>query len=270
MAGVKGLGNVIDTQCLVECTNTKFGCRLAFVCVDMQLMMVAFVGSRDEVLRREGGVHAASWLHPIHPTICLISSISSHFDHDTSLPQCFHPRTHKPSQHIIPSKTTPTYSSTMPPSPVDIPAFATTQLALLARELQTEILETQTLVSSHAPSALQRAGLALTNLIVSGQRTGLGGRTVLDLGVDPATDHRDGELPEHGLRTGDIVLVAEQPAGSAKKREVRELERKGSKGVVTRVARGSLGVALDEGREEVVFGGRVWALKLADEVTHKR
>ncbi|KAF4480099.1 HCS1-DNA helicase A [Fusarium agapanthi] len=153
--------------------------------------------------------------------------------------------------------------------PVDIPAFATTQLALLEQELQTEINETSTLISNHSPTALQRAGLALTNLVVSGQRTGLGGRAVLELSPDAATGSPD-ELPEHGLRTGDIVLVAEQPAGSAKKREVKDLEKKGARGVVTRVSRGWIAVAIDEGKEEVGFSGRVWAVKLADEVTYKR
>ncbi|KAF5669146.1 hypothetical protein FDENT_11596 [Fusarium denticulatum] len=153
--------------------------------------------------------------------------------------------------------------------PVDISAFATTQLALLEQELQTEINETSTLISNHSPTALQRAGLALTNLVVSGQRTGLGGRTVLELSPDAATGSPD-ELPEHGLRTGDIVLVAEQPAGSAKKREVKDLEKKGARGVVTRVNRGWIAVAVDEGKEEVGFLGRVWAVKLADEVTYKR
>ncbi|KAF5592647.1 HCS1-DNA helicase A [Fusarium pseudoanthophilum] len=153
--------------------------------------------------------------------------------------------------------------------PVDISAFATTQLALLEQELQTEINETSTLISNHSPTALQRAGLALTNLVVSGQRTGLGGRTVLELSPDAATGSPD-ELPEHGLRTGDIVLVAEQPAGSAKKREVKDLEKKGGRGVVTRVNRGWIAVAVDEGKEEVGFLGRVWAVKLADEVTYKR
>ncbi|KAL4728659.1 hypothetical protein ACLX1H_005410 [Fusarium chlamydosporum] len=153
--------------------------------------------------------------------------------------------------------------------PVDIPTFATTQLALLDQELQTEINETSSLIANHSPTALQRAGLALTNLVVSGQRTGLGGRTVLELSPDAATGSSD-ELPEHGLRSGDIVLVAEQPAGSAKKREVKDLEKKGARGVVTKVSRGWVAVAIDEGKEEVAFTGRVWAVKLADEVTYKR
>lgn len=97
----------------------------------------------------------------------------------------------------------------------------------------------------------------------------MGGRTVIELGPDSATSST-GELPEHGLRTGDIVLVAEQPAGSAKKREVKELEKKGARGVVTKAQRAAVYVAVDEGKDEVAFGGKVWAVKLADEVTYKR
>ncbi|OAA32675.1 DNA-binding protein SMUBP-2 [Moelleriella libera RCEF 2490] len=150
--------------------------------------------------------------------------------------------------------------------PVDVPSFASTQLALLARELRSEVDETTQLISSHSPIGLQRAGLAITNLLISSQRTGLGGKTLLELTPDRATCST-GELPEHGIRTGDIVLLAEQPAGSARKREVKDLERKGCRGVMTRVHRGSAQVALDDGREEVAFAGKVWLVKLADEVT---
>lgn len=153
--------------------------------------------------------------------------------------------------------------------PIDIPSFAGTQLALLDKELQSEVDETSQLISNHSPTGLQRAGLAITNLVLSSQRTGLGGKTVLELSPDGATS-TTGELPEHGIRTGDIVLVAEQPAGSAKKREVKELEKKGSRGVVTKVQRAYVNVALDEGRDEVSFSGRVWLVKLADEVTYRR
>jgi DNA polymerase alpha-associated DNA helicase A len=75
------------------------------------------------------------------------------------------------------------------------------------------------------------------------------------------------------------VLVAEQPAsGGAKKREVREMEAKGVRGVVTRVGRGVVGVAVEDVREEggdgVLGGGggekRVWIVKVADEVTFRR
>ncbi|ROW11547.1 hypothetical protein VMCG_01290 [Cytospora schulzeri] len=160
----------------------------------------------------------------------------------------------------------------MAPTPVDIPTFATTQIALLDAEQKSEIAETSHLISAHSPAALQRAGVAITNLAVSSQRTGLGGKTVVELSPDSAVSSSDGELPEHGIRTGDIVLLSEQPAGSAKKREVKDMERKGVKGVVTRVRKTDVGVALDEDKEDASasLGGRVWIVKLADDVTFKR
>ena len=77
-------------------------------------------------------------------------------------------------------------------------------------------------------------------------------------------------MPEHGIRTGDIVIVSEQPAGSAKKREVKELEAKGSRGVVTRVGRSAVWVALDSEEDEGVGTKRLWLVKLANDVTYKR
>ncbi|KAJ0330354.1 hypothetical protein COL5a_003417 [Colletotrichum fioriniae] len=155
--------------------------------------------------------------------------------------------------------------------PISPPSFATTQLTLLEAELAAEVSESSALVSSHSPTALQRAGLALPNLVVTARRTGLGGRTVLELSSDPAIASSSGELPEHGLRPGDIVLISEQPAGNAKKKEVKELESKGARGVVTRVRREVVGIAVDEGKgEEREFTGRVWIVKVADDVTYRR
>lgn len=156
-----------------------------------------------------------------------------------------------------------------PKEPVDVDAFAQTQLALLDAELQSELAENSGLVSNASPTSLQRFGLAITNLVISAQRTGLGGKTVLELSPDSAQSST-GELPEHGIRTGDIVLVSEQPAGSAKKREIKDLEKKGVRGVVTKVKKESVAVAADEGKEDVQITGRVWLVKLADDVTYRR
>ncbi|KAL2123219.1 hypothetical protein VTJ04DRAFT_3674 [Mycothermus thermophilus] len=172
---------------------------------------------------------------------------------------------------------------------LDIPTFASAQLALLSAEQAAEVAESSALVRLHAPAALQRAGVALINLTIGARRTGLGGKTVVELVPDRATSSSsssggDGggpDLPEHGIRTGDIVLISEQPAGTAKKREVKELEGKGVKGVVTRVGRGVVAVAVDEegsgggkggGDGEGVLSGekRVWIVKVADDVTFRR
>ncbi|RYP01108.1 hypothetical protein DL764_006307 [Monosporascus ibericus] len=153
---------------------------------------------------------------------------------------------------------------------IDVPAFASTQLALLDAELQSELQETTGLIANTSPGWLQRSGFAITNLVISSQRTGLGGRTVLELSPDSATSSADGELPEHGIRTGDIVLVSEQPAGSARKREVKDMEKKGAKGVVVKVKKDAVAVALDEEKEDASLAGRVWLIKLADDVTYRR
>jgi DNA polymerase alpha-associated DNA helicase A len=178
---------------------------------------------------------------------------------------------------------------------IDIPSFAGTQLSLLEAELQAELEETALLTSNASPKALQRAGLAILNLSLANQRTGLGGKTVLELELDsavaaPATASskskasgkpsakgkggsgggaskksaagtdaaEDGRLfPEHGIRTGDIVAVQELPTGSAKKKEKNDLKSKGVEGVVVKVRAAEIQVACD--KEEIdVPQGRLW------------
>lgn len=158
----------------------------------------------------------------------------------------------------------------MAPKPVDITSFCATQLALLDAELQSEVSETSSLITGNSPTSLQRAGVAITNLVISSQRTGLGGKTVLELSLDGAIG--EGDLPEHGIRTGDICLIATQPAGSAKKKEVKELEDKGSRGVVTRVTKASVSVALDKEEDDADANlwGRLWLVKLSNDITFKR
>ncbi|KAK5115357.1 hypothetical protein LTR62_001557 [Meristemomyces frigidus] len=151
----------------------------------------------------------------------------------------------------------------------DIPTFATTQLSLLTTELRAELAETHLLTATHAPTVLQRAGLALLNLTLSSQRTGFGGKTLLELSLDSAVG--GGELPEHGLRTGDIVAVAEQPKGAERKREREGMEKRGAQGVVTRVQREAVTIALDKDDAEGPGGNdKLWLVKLANDVTHKR
>ena len=150
---------------------------------------------------------------------------------------------------------------------IEIPAFAATQQKLLDAELKAELSETASLVTQFAPAALQRAGLAILNLQVAAQRTGLGGKPVVDVELDPAVSRsggggggrgeKDGELPEHGIRTGDIVGLQQQPSGSAKKKERDEMEQSGAKGVVLRVTAKKVSVAMDKDDADLP-GGKLW------------
>jgi len=146
----------------------------------------------------------------------------------------------------------------MPPKAVDIPSFASTQLSLLSAELAAETASTTTLLASTSPSTLARAGLAILNLVVSSQRTGLGGKTVLELEQDHAIGNT-GEIGEHGIRVGDIVRVGEQPKGNEKKKEKAGMEGRGVEGVVVRVGAKGVQVALGKEEDDLEgLGGRVW------------
>jgi DNA polymerase alpha-associated DNA helicase A len=151
------------------------------------------------------------------------------------------------------------------PNPTDIPSFAASQLTLLDAELQAELSETNALLSSHTPTALSRAGLAILNLNVSSIRTGLGGKTVVELGLDSAVVAKGEkpDIPEHGIRVGDIVAVQDQPSGSAKKTEKKDLEKKGAPGIVLRVRRENVEVVLDKEDADVPTGGKLWMLVCA-------
>lgn len=138
----------------------------------------------------------------------------------------------------------------LPPGP-----FFTTLAHLLTLEQASEVAETSLLLSSAPPGQLARAGLAILSLTIASLKTGLGGRSVVELSLDSAVVAKDsrGELPEHGIRTGDIVRVGEMPKGTAKKREVADLKGKGVEGVVTRVGERAVWVAL--GRDGGGAGG---------------
>lgn len=146
----------------------------------------------------------------------------------------------------------------MLPTAVDLQDFAKVQLCLLDAELTAETTSTATLLASASPTRLSRAGLAILNLVITSQRTGLGGKPVLELEQDHAIGNR-GEIGEHGIRVGDIVRVGEQPKGAEKKKEKAGLEGKSLKGVVVRVGQKCVQVALDRDEEVVdALGGRLW------------
>ncbi|KAL2920015.1 Vacuolar protein sorting-associated protein 41 [Polyrhizophydium stewartii] len=121
-------------------------------------------------------------------------------------------------------------SSSMPPS-VDIPDFINHQLSLIEKERRTEIEQVAALHAVYTPQDLQRRGVALLSLRVTGIRSGLGGRTPHSLStatLDRLVDLEPGAsganaLPPHKFRVGDIVALDEQVssgrgAGAASKK----------------------------------------------------
>lgn len=160
---------------------------------------------------------------------------------------------------------------------MDVPLFCDTQLKLLATEHTEELSLSYSLLTSLPPALLQSRGLALQNLTLSSTRTGLGGRSLLTLTLDPSITSNS-KLPSHGLRSGDIVSVSEQPTGAARKKEKTVLEGRGVEGVVHRVNETSLVVAVSgKGGEgdgdsgvEGLYGKRLWAVQRANEIVMRR
>ena len=145
----------------------------------------------------------------------------------------------------------------MPPTPFNIPAFAAHQLDLLNAELAAETASTSSLLASTSPTTLSRAGLAIINLVVTSQRTGLGGKTVLELEQDHVIGN-SGEIGEHGIRVGDVVRVGEQPKGGERKKEKTGMEGRGMEGVIVRIGTKGVQIALGEEGDMEGLGGRVW------------
>ncbi|KAJ5465476.1 hypothetical protein N7530_009263 [Penicillium desertorum] len=187
----------------------------------------------------------------------------------------------------------------MPPqTPIPIPLFASTQLNLLHEEHAAEVsssklASTAATVSPSTRRTLQATGYALTGLILSQCRTGLGGRVVGEFAPDPAVASEESRaadgtprLGSHGIRVGDVVRVSDvagagKKVGKDKDKEKEKDAEKGVEGVVTRT--GDRAVWITFGRQggggmskeddeavEELWGKKVWAIKLANDVTYRR
>lgn len=184
--------------------------------------------------------------------------------------------------------------SMAPPTPISIPLFAETQLQLLLHEHEAEVASSSlaTTAASVSPSTrrtLQATGYALTGLVLSQCRTGMGGRVVGEFAPDPAVSSgsktQDGDssrtsdgqlrLGPHGIRVGDVVRVNDVAAGTGKKvgkgkDGSKEDSKGGPDGVVTRVGDRAIWIAFgqrgggarskedDEAIEEL-WGKKLWA-----------
>ncbi|KAJ5154709.1 uncharacterized protein N7500_010148 [Penicillium coprophilum] len=185
-----------------------------------------------------------------------------------------------------------------PPTPIPIPLFASTQLNLLHEEHAAEVsssklASTAATVSPSTRRTLQATGYALTGLILSQCRTGLGGRVVGEFAPDPAVTSdefrsEDGtpRFGSHGLRVGDVVRVSDvagtgKKVGGKDKEKDKDAEKGGPEGVITRTGDRAVWIAFgrpggggmskedDEGVEEL-WGKKLWAIKLANDVTYRR
>ena len=88
---------------------------------------------------------------------------------------------------------------------MDLTDFATKQIQLIEAEKEADIESTLSLQAKYSPIQLQRLGVALCGLMITGQRTGLGGKFCIDFERDIGD-----LLPTHSFRNGDIVSVRDE------------------------------------------------------------
>ncbi|PTU19896.1 hypothetical protein P175DRAFT_0439566 [Aspergillus ochraceoroseus IBT 24754] len=183
-----------------------------------------------------------------------------------------------------------------PPAPISIPLFAESQQQLLLKEHEADVASSSlaSTAASASPSTrrtLQATGYALTGIILSQCRTGLGGRIVGEFAADSAissgtTKGKDSEdataaadgkarLGAHGIRVGDVVRVHEIGGAGPKKMGKDKgggNSSNGPEGVVTRVGESSVWIAFgqrgggggrskeDDEMVEELWGKKLWLM----------
>ncbi|EPB87178.1 hypothetical protein HMPREF1544_06003 [Mucor circinelloides 1006PhL] len=143
--------------------------------------------------------------------------------------------------------------------------FIAHQIQLVETERKIDVEDTQKLLSAYAPIQLQRRGVALVGLKVTGMRTGLGGKSLIDLELaNPSM--LPPIFPAHKITTGDIVGLDEY-----KKDKPSQQVGKWS-GVVLRMTDARITVALQEMEEELPteIQERCQIVKLANSITYER
>ena len=151
---------------------------------------------------------------------------------------------------------------------MDVESFCKAQIEFVEAERRLETEETQAAASSFSRKELERRGHAVLNLELAGQKTGLGGKTLVTLERSKATQTENAFAD--CLRPGDIVRLEEQPSGSAKKADLAAVTKAGADAVVVRVQEDKITIALDGEDDQVPSAQNLWLVKLANSVTYDR
>ncbi|CDR40163.1 CYFA0S04e04940g1_1 [Cyberlindnera fabianii] len=163
-------------------------------------------------------------------------------------------------------------------------------LRCIELERAADVQQTTALLNSLPQKKLAAKGLAIINLSTENVRTGLGGRTIVELKND-LSFHDSDTIDSGDIRTGDIVKIDRAGAGaraagtsdpSASKKKTSKASKddkdqsnadSACEGVITRVSQTSVVVTIDENHEEKVLNiisDRLWIVKISNSITYKR
>ncbi|CAO3635804.1 unnamed protein product [Cunninghamella blakesleeana] len=146
--------------------------------------------------------------------------------------------------------------------------FINHQITLVQEEKRIDVEDTQKLLSTFTPSQLQKRGVALLGLRVTGMRTGLGGKSLVDLELG-YSNKESAIFPAHKITTGDIVGLEEYKKDK-KEKSSKSKENQWS-GVVLRVTDTKITITLSQDDElPPEIQDRCQIVKLANNVTYER
>lgn len=142
-------------------------------------------------------------------------------------------------------------------------------------EQKCDTLLTDSYLEAYSPKKLAAFGLGVINLIMSNMRTGLGGKTLIELTLDPAFSRPEDEIVPGSLRVGDIVKLDRMGSTKSEAEESTSLE-----GVIVRISRKAISVSVEEDASDESLlslynntgndNVRMWIVKLTNSVTYKR
>lgn len=146
-------------------------------------------------------------------------------------------------------------------------------------EQKCDTLLTNSYLEKYSPKKLASFGVAIINLVLTNLRTGLGGKTLIELSLDPALSKQEDEIPTGNLRVGDIVKLDRMLASSLKTPEKLK-ESNSLEGVIVKITGKLLCVAVEENVSDenlmALYNNtgndniRMWIVKLTNSATYKR
>ncbi|CAK7901971.1 DNA polymerase alpha-associated DNA helicase A [[Candida] anglica] len=150
----------------------------------------------------------------------------------------------------------------------------------IALEQKADSSLTEEYLKLYSPKKLSQLGLAVVNLVVSNLKTGLGGKTLIELQQDPATSSSPDEDIQPGtIRVGDIVKVSRMKASNVSNDTTTDSEAP-IEAVVTRINTKTITVSVEEDTNDerilALYNNtgndstRMWIVKLTNSVTYKR
>ncbi|KAI5963242.1 uncharacterized protein KGF55_003034 [Candida pseudojiufengensis] len=153
----------------------------------------------------------------------------------------------------------------------------------ILKEQEEDVNQTSIYLNSYPPKKLAQLGYAILNLNITNVRTGISGKTILELQLDKSI--ANGEIDTSTMKTGDIVKIAKMIKES--KKENKKKNTDGDKdedelaieAVVVKVTNQQVTLSVDgsinDDKTLVLYNNtndnsKLWIVKLANSITYDR